>query len=56
MDKEIVSLMCEKIKEQSVDVNQMVRDNPEKAIVFLHGAYQLAKEQHQKKSQSLPHR
>lgn len=42
MDKATVSLMCQRLREQCVDVNKMVFDDPELAIDFIHGQYRLA--------------
>lgn len=52
MDKTIVSLMCENIEKQFVDVNKMVLDNTEKAIQFIHGEYLKAEDQLRQKTQS----
>lgn len=39
MDKEVVSLMCENIKSQIVDIDETVKKSPEKAIRFIHNQY-----------------
>ena len=44
IDKTTVSLMCKAIREQGVDVNQLVFEDTEKAIEYLHGQYQQAKQ------------
>ncbi len=43
MDKTVVSLMCENIKKLPVDINEMVRTDPERAVRFIHGQYLDAK-------------
>jgi hypothetical protein len=50
MEKEIVSLMCESIKKQNIDVDEMALSNTEKAIEFIHGQYRLAESLFKKKS------
>lgn len=51
MDKTVVSLMCENIKKLPVDVEEMVRNCPEKAGRFVHGQYIAARRE---LSMSLP--
>lgn len=51
MDKTVVSLMCENIRKLPVDVNAMVRDDPDRAVRFIHGQYREAKREI---SQGLP--
>ncbi len=46
MDKTVVSLMCENIKKLPVDIDQMLKSNPDKLVRFIHGQYRIA----QKKS------
>lgn len=52
MDRKIVYLMCENIKHQSVDVNDMIRESPEDAISFIHTQYLDALDQLARESQS----
>ena len=45
MEKKIVSLMCENIRKQSVDVDEMAKEDPKKAIAYIHEQYLIAKNQ-----------
>jgi hypothetical protein len=38
-----VSLMCENLKKQRVDVNKMALIDPDHAIRFIHSQYRMAK-------------
>lgn len=40
MDKTVVSLMCENIQKQSVDLDEMIKEDSEKVILFIHGQYE----------------
>lgn len=42
MEKPIVCFMKERIKQQNVDVDRLVRENPQEAIDYIHGQYRLA--------------
>ena len=42
MDKTAISLMCQKLREQCIDVNRMVIEDPDSAIDFIHGQYRIA--------------
>lgn len=44
MDKKVVSLMCKNLKELSVDVDDMVKNDCEGAIRFIHDQYVSTKE------------
>lgn len=52
MDKTVISLMCENIKKQSVDVDEMARQDAEEAIKYIHRQYRLAARQLSTQSQS----
>ena len=45
MEKMAVSLMCENIEKQQVDVDEMAKRNPEKTIRFIHRQYLEAQRQ-----------
>lgn len=45
MEKKIVSLMCENIKKQLVDVDEMAKKDPKEAIAYIHEQYLVAKNQ-----------
>lgn len=42
MEKEIVSLMCQNIRSQFIDIDEMVQNDPERTIEYIHGQYKLA--------------
>ena len=42
MDKTVVSLMCENIKKLSVDIDEMVRNDANQAVDFIHDQYYYA--------------
>ena len=45
MDKTVVSLMCDKIRNLKVDVDEMAYKQPEKCIRFIHECYDQAEEE-----------
>lgn len=52
MEKTVVSLMCDNINKQLVDIDEMVIRIPEQAIHFIHGQYIEAKRELNKVLQS----
>lgn len=53
MEKEIICLMCQDIRNNNIDINQLAIENSEDAIDFIHSEYQIASQQFNKISQSL---
>jgi hypothetical protein len=43
MDKRAVFLMCQNIKKQGIDIDQMVLDDVLEAVKYLHKEYKAAK-------------
>jgi hypothetical protein len=46
MEKNIVSLMCKNIKKQGINLNEMLENDCEKTIDFIHSAYINAQKEH----------
>lgn len=49
MDKEIVYLMCENLKEQSDEIDKMAVFDREKAVRFIHGQYEEAQREYNRR-------
>ena len=54
MDKKVISLMCENIKNIGIDLDHLAVDDQEETIDFIHNQYRIAENQIKNLSRSAP--
>jgi hypothetical protein len=52
MKKNVVSLMCDNIKNLKIDVDEMAYRAPDQLVRFIHGQYEMAQDQLKDKGES----